>query len=99
MQVIKLDINEFSNNVVQSTFPSFELREVNQTLAVVIDSLECGETALLATYGGQCKVVKRISLSAYNVKKLLATQGSLIYHISDKESVVINNVLDFLEVV
>lgn len=99
MQSITLDVDAFSQRKSSMVYPNFELSEINDTLPVVVQSLEKGEVPLLAHHQGQCRIVMKISLAAANVSKLIRTQGMLIYNADEQHSSELYSVRDYLEVV
>lgn len=94
-----MDVAAFSKTSVKADYPSFELFEINDTLPVVVSALEKGDMPLIAHHNGQRKVVCRVSPSAFNVDKILLTQGNLKFNIDESKSVDISSVKEYLEVV
>lgn len=98
IQSIKVDIDKFSSNSIKREYPYLELTSFNETLPLVIESLEQGDMQVLATHKGITKVICKISKSAYNIDKLLRTGQKLQVHTSEGEYKQIQNIIDYLEV-
>lgn len=94
-----LDVESFSERKTQSAYPYVELLDINMTLPLVLSFLEKGEVQIIAEYKGKRRVVGVMSKSAYNMNKLIKTQGRVVYHKSESEAAEISSVVDYLEVV
>lgn len=92
-----LDVESFSQRRTHVD-KCIELGELNETTPLVVPNLEVGELPLVGTYKDQRRVLTRISESAYNIDKLLRTHGVLKYIDGNGSMHVINNVIDYLEV-
>ncbi len=99
IQSVEIDIDKFKNSRVQREYPYVELTSFNETLPLVIESLEQGDMQIQATHKGVTKVVCKISKSAYNIDKLLRTGQSLILHRDDSSCTNIEKITDYLEVI
>ncbi len=102
IQVIEgkaLDVAAFSERKGQGSYPCVELPEINVTLPLVLGYLEPGDIQIVAEYKGKRRMVGTMSSSAYNIIKLLKTQGKVVYCKSESEVTVIESIVDYLEVV
>ncbi len=94
-----LDVAAFSERKGQGSYPCVELPEINVTLPLVLGYLEPGDIQIVAEYKGKRRMVGTMSSSAYNIIKLLKTQGKVVYCKSESEVTVIESIVDYLEVV
>lgn len=94
-----LDIAAFTERKCQSKYPYIELQEINNTLPLVLSILEAGDLQVIAIYKEKRRVVGNISASAYNIVKLLGTQGRVLYHKGAEQVYDIRDVIDYLEVI
>lgn len=95
----KLDVEAFASQRVSAVYPCFEIVSFNDTLPLVISSLEKGDIPLVAVHEGKKKIACRISSTAFNISKLLRTQGELICFKSATEFRHVNRIQDYLEVI
>ena len=95
----QIDIEKLTSRKSLEKFPNYFLDKPNDTIPVIVQSLEPGEYQLITEAGGKRKVIAKISKSAYNVDRLLRCTGSLIYRKSSEESFKLSSVTDYLELV
>lgn len=77
-------------------YPNFVISKANDTLPVIVRSLEPGDIQLIVEYKGTRKSVATISPSAINVHRLLRCIGSIEYVTSKENSITISNVEEYL---
>lgn len=99
MEAQVLDVEGFGKTRTGMKYPSIRLPVINETLPIIISALEEGSVPLIAEYNGQRRIVCNISLSAFNVDKLLRTQDVIIYEKDCGTSIECKSVKKFLEVV
>ena len=95
----QIDIEQLTSRRSSERFPNFVVDSPNDTIPVVVRCLEQGDYQLIVELGEKRKVVANISLSAYNVGKLLRCVGSITFRKSRELSYRINNVTEYLECV
>lgn len=95
----QIDIESLTSRRSSEVFPNFLVNNPNDTIPLIVPSLEMGDYQLIIDLNGNRKVIARISLSAYNVDRLIRCTGSLIYRQSSEVSHVLLNVEKYLEVV
>lgn len=80
-ETLKIDAVGFSQSKTSLVYPYLEIKEINEVTPSVIDSLEKGdEVMLIGSLDGKRKVIGHITMSAYNVERLLRVhQGGLVY--------------------
>ena len=98
VESMTLDVDAFSARKVSLSTPYLEITNLTDVTPLVLNSLEEGTMSLVATYQGTTRVLKKISLSAYNVDKLIRINSKLIMH-TDTCDKSIENIIDYLEVV
>lgn len=99
IQAKEVDIDDFKKNKVIRGYPYIELSAFNETLPLVLSSLESGDMQLQATHKGVTKIVGSISRSAYNIDRLLRTNQQIQIWLNEGQCVQIKSVQDYLEVV
>lgn len=92
-------IEELVNKKTSAEYPSLLVSTPNETLPVVVRSLEKGDMQLIVELNGVRKVVCRISPSAYNIDKLLRTVGHVSYRKSKEETIDIGDISTYLSCV
>lgn len=92
----QIDIKELTERKTQESFPNILILNPNETVPVVVRTLEKGDMQLIMEYNGARKVVAKISKSAYNVHKLLRVLGSIDYYIGPNAGITISTVADYL---
>lgn len=96
---MSINIDDLVSRKTEETYPNFLIQHPNDTVPIVVRSLEEGDTQLIVEFNGQRKCVKRISRSAINVKRLLRTVGHLEYVLGQGSSVTIDDIETYLNVV
>lgn len=91
-----IDVQDLVSRKTEETYPNFLILHPNDTIPVVIRSLEEGELQLIVEFKGTRKCVARISPSALNVDRLLRTVGSVEYVIGKGISTTLNCVEEYL---
>lgn len=94
-----INIEELTSRKTDEEFPNILVTSPNDTLPVVVRSLEKGDMQLVVEWNGVRKVVARISASALNVEKLLRTVHGVEFVTSKDSSISISNITDYLEAV
>lgn len=95
----QIDISELTNRKTSAEYPSILITAPNETLPVVVRTLEKGDMQLIVELNGVRKVVSRISPSAYNVDKLLRTTGHISYRKSPSEIIEVRDIPTYLSCV
>ena len=98
VESMTLDVEAFSARKVSLSKPYLEITNLTDVTPLVVNSLEEGTMSLVATYQGTTRVLKKISLSAYNADKLIRINSKLIVH-TDTCDKTIDKVTDYLEVI
>lgn len=96
---MSINIEELTSRKTEETFPNILVLHPNDTLPVVIRSLEEGDMQLIVEFKGKRKCVARISRSALNVDKLLRTLGSIEYVLGQGVSTTIKCMEEYLSCV
>lgn len=95
----QIDVEKLTQRTTGKAFPCIEVVTPSLVLPVVVQSLEEGETQLIVEINGVRKCVKRISLSAFNIDKLMRCCGDILYVKSESDTVKINSISQYLECV
>lgn len=93
---MSINIQELTERKVSESFPNLLVTAPNETLPVVVRTLEKGDMQLIVEFNGRRKVVERISPSAYNIDKLLRTLGSILYRRGTDDEVLISDIETYL---
>lgn len=93
-----IDIYEFSKRTTETKYPYIKVLEPNATTPLIVSVMENGEMPLVIEMNGVKKVVARISMSALNVDRLLRTCGSLELVMNADNTVLVKDVVDYMEV-
>lgn len=93
---MSINIEELTSRKTSETFPNIVITEPNESIPVVVKSLEEGEMQLIIEYKGKRKVVSRISPSALNIDKLLRTTSSLVYYKSADDYCELTDITTYL---
>ena len=99
IQSISLDIDQFGKQKSKLGYPYLEILEFNDVLPLVVGVLEKGDMQVVAKHNEVNKIIGRISLSAYNIDKLIRTKQVLRLHKDEDNNAVITSVQDYLEVI
>lgn len=99
IESISLDIDQFGKQRSKLDYPYLEILEVNDVLPLVVGALEKGDMQVIAKHNGVNKIIGRISLSAYNIDKLIRTKQVLRLHITEEDNAIITCIQDYLEVI
>lgn len=75
----QIDVEKLTQRTTGRSYPCIRIDNPTQCLPVVVQSLEKGETQLVVDLNGVRKCVTRISLSAFNIDKLMRCCGDVIY--------------------
>lgn len=75
----QIDVEKLTQRTTGKSYPCVRIDNPTQCLPVVVQSLEKGDTQLVVDLNGQRKCVTRISLSAFNINKLMRCCGDVIY--------------------
>lgn len=96
----ELVIDKLIHKVLPFTTPCFMFLTPHDAFVGVYQNLEEGDTPLMYSDGSNVKVFpKSISLSAYNVKKLLYVFDEILYYDENENKHVIRSPVDYLEVI
>lgn len=93
---MSIDIEKLTERTTSETFPNIIISNPNDSVPVIIKSLEEGDMQLIVEFQGKRKVVAKISESALNIDKLLRVVGSIIYCMSISERIEITDVATYL---
>ncbi len=96
---MSINVEELIARKTSESFPNVLITTPNETLPVVVQTLEKGDMQLIVELKGQRKVVSRISESALNIDKLLRTVGPIIYRKSSEEAIEIQDIPAYLSCV
>lgn len=96
---MSINIEELVSRKTDETFPNVLVMHPNDTLPVVVRSLEEGDVQLIVEFNGARKCVARMSPSAINIQMLLRTIGSVEYVISQGVSTTITCIDEYLSCV
>ena len=96
---MSFSIEELTERKSQETYPNLVILSPNETVPVIVRSLEKGEMQVIVSFNDKRKVVARISESAHNINRLLRTCGALEFYKSESETYRINTVEDYLNCV
>lgn len=87
---------EMTTTKTVERFPNIVISKPNDTLPVVIKSLEKGDMQLIVEYNNKKKVVASMSGSAINILYLLRTLGSIHYCMAKGVSTEITDIEEYL---
>lgn len=93
---MSINIEQVTERRTDEQFPNVVIPTPNDTLVVVIPTLEKGDMQLITEFKGKRKVLARISQSAYNIDRLLRTVGNLQYRLSAEKEVEIKDISSYL---
>lgn len=96
---VTLDVDGFSSRKSKIEYPYVEVVDINETLPLVVKALESGDIPLVGNYKGVTRMISKIDATAFNLDKILRTQGLILYHKSEDEQIEIRSIVDYLEVV
>ncbi len=96
---MSISVEELIARKTSEGFPNVLVTTPNETLPVVVQTLEKGDMQLIVELKGQRKVVARISESAFNIDKLLRTVGPIFYRKSVEEAIEIRDIPTYLSCV
>lgn len=91
-----INIEELTSRKTGEEFPNVLVLQPNDTLPVVVRSLEKGDMQLVVEWNGVRKVVARISPSALNIEKLIRTVPGVELVPRPNESIRIETIEDYL---
>lgn len=93
---MSINIQELTERKTSESFPNVLILTPNETLPVIVRTLEKGDMQLIVEFNGKRKVVAKISPSAYNVDRLIRTLGTISYRRSVEDVVEISNIETYL---
>lgn len=93
---MSINIQELTERKTSEVFPNMLVLTPNETLPVIVRTLEKGDMQLIVEFNGKRKVVAKISPSAYNVDRLIRTLGTISYRRSVKDVVEIRDIETYL---
>lgn len=96
-----MTISELTKNNADLKYPHFEAvlsKIASPEMVKMLEGGECQLVGILAASGKRA-VLRTISYSPNNVRKLLMVVDSLKYNISPTVSITVNTVSDYMEVV
>lgn len=91
-----MKIEELVERKVGINFPAIQIITPNDTIPLIVTTLEKGDMQVILEYNGKRKVICSISQSALSVNQLLRTVGSLKYLKSENETIIISSIEDYL---
>lgn len=93
---MSINIQELTERKTSESFPNVLVLTPNETLPVIVRTLEKGDMQLIVEFNGKRKVVAKISPSAYNVDRLIRTLGTISYRRSVEDVVEISDIETYL---
>lgn len=93
---MSINIQELTERKTSESFPNVLILTPNETLPVIVRTLEKGDMQLIVEFNGKRKVVANISPSAYNVDRLIRTLGTISYRRSVEDVVEISDIETYL---
>ena len=93
---MSINIQELTERKTSESFPNVLILTPNETLPVIVRTLEKGDMQLIVEFNGKRKVVAKISPSAYNVDRLIRTLGTISYRRSVDDVVEISDIETYL---
>lgn len=93
---MSINIQELTERKTSESFPNMLVLTPNETLPVIVRTLEKGDMQLIVEFNGKRKVVAKISPSAYNVDRLIRTLGTIFYRRSVEDAVEISDIETYL---
>ena len=93
----KIDVDALRSRTIDRPYPNFHISKLNNTVPIVISSLEEGDVPLLGTLNGTTKILKRISNSAININRLLRVT-EVEYHKDANNFRNMKSIEDYMEV-
>lgn len=93
---MSINIQELTERKTSESFPNMLVLAPNETLPVIVRTLEKGDMQLIVEFNGKRKVVTKISPSAYNVDRLIRTLGTISYRRSIEDVVEIRDIETYL---
>ena len=93
---MSINIQELTERKTSESFPNVLILTPNETLPVIVRTLEKGDMQLIVEFNGKRKVVAKISPSAYNVDRLIRTLGTISYRRSVEDVVEIGDIETYL---
>lgn len=93
---MSINIQELTERKTPESFPNVLILTPNETLPVIVRTLEKGDMQLIVEFNGKRKVVAKISPSAYNVDRLIRTLGTISYRRSVEDVVEISDIETYL---
>lgn len=96
---MSIDIQELTERKTSERFPNVLIKTPNETLPVVVRTLEKGDMQLIVEFNGRRKVVDEISQSAYNIDKLIRTVGNISYRKDSNQVFDVGDIVTYLSCV
>lgn len=96
---MSINVEELKSRKTSEEFPNVLIQSPNETLPVIVQTLEKGDMQLIVEFNGQRKVVARISESAYNIDRLIRTVGKIIYRKSITDVIEVMDIPTYLSCV
>ncbi len=92
-----VDVKDLVEHKTKISYPSIRINNPNNTVPLVIQSLEEGDVQLFIEYNGERKSVLFISESALNIHKLLRTCGEISFYKSKDDMRTVTTIEQYLE--
>ena len=93
---MSINIQELTERKTSESFPNVLILTPNETLPVIVRTLEKGDMQLIVEFNGKRKVVAKISPSAHNVDRLIRTLGTISYRRSVEDVVEVSDIETYL---
>lgn len=93
---MSINIQELTERKTSESFPNVLVLTPNETLPVIVRTLEKGDMQLIVEFNGKRKVVAKISPSAYNIDRLIRTLGIISYRSSAEDTIEISDIETYL---
>ena len=91
-----MNVEEMVERRTDAVYPMVEIINPNDTVPLIVTTLEKGDMQVIVTFNGKRKKMCSITPSALNISQLLRTVGSITYHKSAEESVYVKSIEDYL---
>ena len=91
-----MKLEELVERKVGINFPAIQIITPNDTVPLIVTTLEKGGMQVILEYNEKRKVICSISESALNISQLLRTVGTLKYFKSEDETIIISSIEDYL---
>lgn len=95
----QIDVSKLTQRTTGQAYPFIRVDNPTQCLPVIVQSLEKGDTQLVVELNGVKKCVTRVSLSAFNIDKLIRCGGDVVFIKDEQTTIGITSIEDYLSCV